>query len=202
MELNIDMERFKQQLAFIVEIDKLKSVYRRAFLTDRSRNENDAEHSWHLATMALIFQEYANESAVDLLRVVKMLLVHDLVEIDAGDFSPYDTASRELKMSSEQEAARRIFGLLPEEQGRELLELWLEFEARTTPESKFAGALDRLAPLLQNYYTEGKTWKQHGIKLDMVLKRNAQIGEGSEGLWQFAQQLVRDAAAKGYLPVD
>jgi len=197
----MNMERMNQQMNFLIEIDKLKSVYRRAFLVDRSRNENDAEHSWHLAMMALLLREHAAEPHVDLLRVLKMLLIHDIVEIDAGDFSPYEAHVRADKQVQEQAAARRLFGLLPEEQCGELLALWQEFEARETAEAKYASALDRLSPILLNVQTEGKTWQQHGITAEMVIARNRQpISEGSEILWHYAEELIRDAVLKGYLP--
>ncbi|ARU63892.1 phosphohydrolase [Tumebacillus avium] len=193
------MDRVRKQMDFLVEIDKLKSIYRRAVLMNRSRNENDAEHSWHLAVMAMVLLEHANES-VDVLRVLKMLLVHDIVEIDAGDVSAYDLAGQAGKQERELAAAKRIFGLLPEEQREELFELWVEFEERKSAEAQFAAALDRLAPLLHNYQTEGQTWKEHGITLDMVLARNSQIGQGSERLWAFAQEIIRESVEKGYLP--
>ncbi|TCP55489.1 putative hydrolase of HD superfamily [Tumebacillus sp. BK434] len=194
------IERLRQQMEFLVEIDKLKSVSRRAYLMNGSRNENDAEHSWHLALMVMMLQEHANEPSVDLLRVVKMVLVHDIVEIDAGDVSAYDAAGQAGKEERERAAAKRIFGLLPAEQGAELLALWLEFEERETAEAKFAAALDRLAPLLHNYQTEGQTWQEHGITLEMVLARNSQIAQGSERLWEYAQELIRESVEKGYLP--
>jgi putative hydrolases of HD superfamily len=196
----MDMDRLRQQIEFIVEIDKLKSIYRRAFLIDRSRNENDAEHSWQLAMMALILFEHANDQSIDLLRVLKMVLIHDLVEIDAGDVSAYDEKGQTDKQVRELAAAHRIFGILPEGQCDELFELWQEFEEKETSASRFATAVDRLAPLLINYHTEGRTWKQHGITLDKVLTRNSEIGKGSESLWEFAQEFIRDAVQKGYLP--
>nr|WP_198299615.1 HD domain-containing protein [Tumebacillus avium] len=195
----MNLDRVRKQMDFLVEIDKLKSIYRRAVLMNRSRNENDAEHSWHLAVMAMVLLEHANES-VDVLRVLKMLLVHDIVEIDAGDVSAYDLAGQAGKQERELAAAKRIFGLLPEEQREELFELWVEFEERKSAEAQFAAALDRLAPLLHNYQTEGQTWKEHGITLDMVLARNSQIGQGSERLWAFAQEIIRESVEKGYLP--
>lgn len=196
----MDMERLKKQIEFIVEIDKLKSIYRRAVILDRSRNENDAEHSWHLAMMALILLEHANDKSIDLLHVLKMVLVHDLVEIDAGDVSAYDEEGQKEKQIRELAAAKRLLGMLPEDQRNELFELWQEFEERKTSESQFASAIDRLSPLLQNYYTEGYTWKKHGITLDKVISRNSQIGEGSENLWNFAQEIINDAVERGYLP--
>lgn len=195
----MNLERVRKQMEFLVEIDKLKSIYRRAVLMNRSRNENDAEHSWHLAVMAMVLLEHANES-VDVLRVLKMLLVHDIVEIDAGDVSAYDVAGQADKQERELAAAKRIFGLLPEEQREELFELWLEFEERESAEAQFAAALDRLAPLLHNYQTEGQTWKEHGITLDMVMARNSQIAQGSETLWAYAQEIIRESVEKGYLP--
>ncbi|MGZ4031130.1 MAG: HD domain-containing protein [Tumebacillaceae bacterium] len=196
----MDMERLAKQFAFIVEIDKVKSIYRRSFLIDRTRNENDAEHSWHLAMMALVLYEHANDKTIDLLRVLKMVLIHDIVEIDAGDTSPYDKVGLEDKHDREIAAANRIFGLLPDDQRAEMYEIWQEFEEKTTSESKFAHAIDRLAPLLLNYHTEGATWKNHGVTLDMVLALNSQIGHGAESLWEFAQDFIRDAVEKGYLP--
>lgn len=192
-------DRLRRQIEFIVEIDKMKSIYRQSYIADRSRNENDAEHSWHIATMALLLCEHANDSGIDMLRVVKMLLVHDLVEIDAGDTFAYDEQGHETKAQREEAAARRLFGLLPDEQRDEFYRLWREFEERTTPEAKFAVAMDRLQPMLMNYYSEGAAWRKHGVTSDRVLAYNRKIAEGSEELWRFAQELIRDAVAKGYL---
>lgn len=188
-----------QQIQFIIEIDKLKSVYRQSILMDGSRNENDAEHSWHLAMMVLLLNEQANEENLDLFRAVKMVLIHDLVEIDAGDTFAYDEKGYEDKAEREQKAADRIFNILPSEQADELHELWREFEDRNTPEACFAAALDRIQPLLHNYQTQGASWKKHGVTSTQVLKRNRAIAEGSETLWTFAEQLIRDAVEKGYL---
>ncbi|MFD0712733.1 HD domain-containing protein [Paenibacillus sp. GCM10027626] len=195
----MNLERLQQQIAFIMEIDKMKSIYRKSIITDRSRQENDAEHSWHLAMMAVVLLEHANAKSIDPLRVIKMVLVHDLVEIDAGDTFAYDDAGHEDKYDRELAAAERIFGILPEEQGCELMELWQEFEARATPESQFAAAIDRLAPMLLNYYTEGHSWKEYGITSDQVIARNRHIGNGSEALWQYAQTFIEDAVQKGFL---
>lgn len=193
------IERLKQQLNFIVEIDRLKQVFRKARLLDKSRYENDAEHSWHQAMMAIILQEHANEK-VDITRVVKMNLIHDIVEIDAGDTFAYDTKGYEDKEEREEAAAQRIFGLLPQEQFDEVYQLWKEFEACETPEAKFANALDRFQPLLHNYYTEGYTWKKYGISAEQVLQRNQhKIEEGSDAIWRYAQQLITDAIEKEYL---
>lgn len=195
------MERLSKQIEFIMEIDKLKSIYRRAVILDRSRNENDAEHSWHLAMMAVVLYEHANNKSLDLLRVIKMVLVHDVVEIDAGDTFAYDLEGHKEKYNKEFSAANRLFGILPIDQRDELFNLWIEFEERKTPESQFAAAIDRLAPLLLNYYTEGQTWKKHGVTSDIVMSRNSFIGEGSEDLWNFAQEFIQDAVEKGYLPI-
>jgi putative hydrolase of HD superfamily len=187
------------QMDFIVEIDKLKSVLRQSHVTGDSRRENSAEHSWHLAVMAMILGELANEREMDLFRVVKMVLVHDLVEIDAGDTFVYDEKGYEDKAEREQRAADRLFSLLPAEQGRKLRELWEEFEAGETPEARFANALDRLQPILQNYHTEGRAWKKHGVTKRQVIARNRRIGEGSKALWEYAEALIEHAVENKYL---
>ncbi len=192
------ISRLDQQIQFILEIDKLKSVLRRSYLINDPRHENSAEHSWHLALMAILLAEHAN-APVDLLRVIKMLLIHDIVEIDAGDTYIYDSIGALDKALREQRAADRIFQLLPPDQASELRGLWDEFEARTTPEARFANALDRLIPLLHNYTTAGRSWQEHGITSDQVVARNRQINEGSTTLWTMAQQLIDDAVAQGYL---
>jgi putative hydrolase of HD superfamily len=192
--------RLQQQLEFIVEIDRLKTIVRQTLLIDRSRKENDAEHSWHLAMLALVLGEYAPPQT-DLLRVVKMLLVHDLVEIDAGDTFLYDEAGNASKAEREQKAAERIFHLLPADQASELKDLWQEFEARQTPSALFASALDRLQPLLHNYYTQGGTWQSHNIHRDQVLARKQLIAAGSPVLWDLAQTLIDESVRLGYLPV-
>ena len=190
--------RLDQQIGFILELDTLKSVLRRSYLLNSTRRENSAEHSWHLSAMALVLAEHANADT-DQLRVLKMLLVHDIVEIDSGDTYIYDAAGNETKAAREQQAAQRIFGLLPPDQSAELSALWQEFEARETPEAKFAAALDRLMPLLHNYHTEGRSWREHGITRQQVLNLNRHIADGSQSLWEYAEALIDDAAAKGYL---
>lgn len=187
-----------QQMKFLREIDYLKVVVRQTFLLDQSRQENDAEHSWHLAMMAIVLVDYANEP-VDLSQVIKMVLVHDLVEIDAGDTYIYDEAAARDKAAREQRAADRIFGLLPPPQAAELRALWDEFEAQQTPEAAFALSIDRLQPLVHNYYTQGRAWQQHGIVRDQVLQRLQVIERGSAVLWDYAQQLINDAVKQGYL---
>jgi putative hydrolases of HD superfamily len=192
-------ERLAAQMGFIVEIDKLKRVYRQTYLMDRSRKENDAEHSWHLAVMAILLSEYAAEPDIDVLRVVEMVLAHDLVEIDAGDTFCYDAAGNARQAAAESKAADRIFAMLPEDQCRHIRTLWDEFESRLTPEAKFAAALDRLQPVMHNYNTEGAAWREHGVTLDMVLTRNRHIAEGSPALWEYARDIIEDAVRKGYL---
>ncbi len=194
----METERLHQQLQFIVEIDKLKTVLRRSYLIEAERRENSAEHSWHVAVMAMLLLEHAEEP-VNVCRVLKMLLIHDIVEIDAGDTFCYDEEGALDKAERERQAAHRIFGLLPEDQADELRRLWDEFEARVTPEAKFAAALDRLMPLLHNYHTGGKSWREHGITREQVLVHNAHIGDISEGLWQFVKGIIEDAVVQGYL---
>jgi len=194
----MEPSRLEQQIQFIVEIDKLKSVRRRTSLIDGTRNENTAEHSWHLAVMAIVLAEYSNQS-VDLIRVMKMTLVHDLVEIDAGDTFFYDAQGELDKPVRERAAADRLFALLPPDQGAELRQLWEEFEARQTAEARFAAALDRLMPQLHNYYNEGGSWKEHGITFDRVVAKNVTMNEGASTLWSWTQQLLQDAVAKGFL---
>ena len=198
-DLAISDARLRRQLEFIVEIDKLKRVLRQTWLTDRSRRENDAEHSWHLALMALVLAEHA-PAGTDSSRVVRMVLIHDLVEIDAGDTFVYDEQAARDKAVRERAAADRIFALLPPDQGCELRNLWEEFERRDTAEARFAAALDRLQPMLHNYLTGGLAWKQHGITADRVLARNRHIGEGSPALWEVAAEIIRSAVADGILP--
>jgi putative hydrolase of HD superfamily len=191
-------DRLKKQVEFILEIDKLKTIFRQSYLIHAERRENSAEHSWHVAVMALLLTEYA-EKKVDLLRILQMLLIHDIVEIDAGDTYCYDEVNSVDKAVREQQAALRIFGLLPGEQGKELRVIWEEFAASVSPEAKFANAVDRLMPLLHNYYTQGKSWQAHSITKDQVLARTVQIQEVSSSLWQWINALLEDAVARGYL---
>lgn len=186
-------------MAFIVEADKLKEVFRQTILTQSRRQENSAEHSWHFALMIITLSEHANAPGLDILRVLKMVLIHDLVEIDAGDTFAYDTTNMASQHERESRAADRIFGLLPSDQSAEYRGLWDEFEARETPEARFAAACDRLHPMLLNALTEGYAWQKHGITEDRVLARNAHIQEGSEALWEFALALVQDAVSAGHL---
>lgn len=190
--------RLERQLQFILEIDKLKLILRQTLLTDGSRRENSAEHSWHLAMMAILLAEYA-PTQIDVLRVIKMLLVHDLVEIDAGDTFCYDVQSNENKAMREAEAANRLFGLLPEDQGVELRNLWEEFEAQETGEARFATALDRLQPFLHNQHTKGGTWQIHGITREQVQRRMQPLEEGAPLIWPFVQKVIEDCVEAGYL---
>lgn len=191
------MTRLEQQLTFSIELDKLKTILRRSQLMDASRRENSAEHSWHLAAMAMLLTEYAVEP-VNITRVLKMLLVHDVVEIDAGDTFAYDTAAN-LATQNEREsrAADRLFGLLPQEQRDELRALWEEFEHRSTPESKYANALDRLQPLFQNYRSGGSSWKNHGVTREQVMERMQAVKIGMPLVWPTVMKLVDDACAEG-----
>ena len=191
--------RFKKQIDFILEADKLKSTLRRTVLLDRSRPENSAEHSWHIALLALVLSEYAAGDAIDIFRVVKMLLVHDLVEIDAGDTYCYDDQGRQDQAQRELQAADRIFNILPEDLAQSFLELWKEFEARQTPESRLANALDRVQPFLHNYYTEGQTWQENDIQSSQVVARMHPVEDGSPFLWKYIEALIEDAILKGYL---
>ncbi|GIO02692.1 hydrolase [Brevibacillus halotolerans] len=200
MNLNQTGVRIEQQLQFLREIDQMKHIYRQTLLLNGSRRENDAEHSWHVAMLATVLQEHASGTEVDLLRVIKMLLLHDIVEIDAGDTYVYDDRGYLDKEARERAAADRIYALLPDDQEVEFKGLWEEFEQRITPEARFAVALDRFQPLLFNYYTEGATWKTNHITRDQVIKRVKQpIQEGSESLWTYAEELINSAVKKGYL---
>ena len=188
--------RLRQQFLFILEVEKLKQVLRRTPLLDCSRRENDAEHTWELALMAMLLHEHSNE-AVDLLRVIKMLLIHDIVEIDAGDTFTYDTAALADQSAREMRAADRLFGMLPADQAGELRELWDEFEERVTPEAKFARAMDRLQPLLHNFFTSGGTWHTPGVTKDDVWDRKSIIADASDVLWETAKRIMDEGVDRG-----
>ena len=191
-------DQLKQQIEFLMEIDKVKSIVRRTKLFDGSRCENDAEHSWHLAMMAIVLAEHANEP-FDLVKVLKMILIHDIVEIDAGDFIVYTHQTVE-KEATEKVAAERIFGMLPEGQKQELIDLWREFEERSTPEAKFAAALDRLEPVMQNYFAKGDVWVRNQIPAEQILTLNQErIGKGSDTLWEYAKSLIDECVDKGLI---
>ena len=192
------MDHLLSQIEFIREIDKLKYIFRKTKLINSDRPENDAEHSWHLAMMAIVLAGHANEP-IDLEKVMKMVLIHDIVEIDSGDVFVYDMTKSHDNFDEELKAARRIFGILPEEQAEEFINLWIEFEEMKTPESKFARALDRLEPLLQNASNNGGTWREFDVKYDKVIEKKKAIKDGSEELWKFAKQLIDESVEKGIL---
>jgi putative hydrolase of HD superfamily len=192
-------QRLAQQIAFIVEADRLKEIFRQTLNSKSRRAENDAEHSWHLCLCVMVLAEHAKHTSLDVLRVLKMVIIHDLVEIDAGDTFAYDTARMAGQHERESLAADRLFGMLPEDQAKEFRALWDEFEARATPESRFATAVDRFQPMLLNCLTEGAAWNRHGITQDRVLARNRHIAEGSEVLWKFAEKMIQDAVDAHHL---
>lgn len=181
-----------KDMEFIVEIDKMKNIYRMTQVIGEDKKENDAEHSWHISTMAIILSEYSNED-IDLLKVVKMLLIHDLVEIYAGDTFCYDVKANEDKKEREVKAADKIYGMLDKEKGIDLRELWDEFEEGISPEAKFAAAMDRLQPILSNYHNGGGTWKEFGINKSQVYKRLAPVKEASDDLWKYVEDLINKA---------
>ena len=191
--------RLEQQVQFILEVDKLKEIFRQTVCTQSRRPENDAEHSWHLCLAVIVLAEHANFAGLDVLRVLRMLIIHDLVEIDAGDTFAYDVQRMADQHAREARAADRIFGLLPEDQAREFRALWDEFEERRTPESRFALAIDRFQPMLLNCRTEGAAWRRHGVTEDRVLARNAAVAEGSAAVWEYARHMVHAAVEDGHL---
>ena len=188
----------QQQVAFIKEIDKLKYIQRKTKLFNSDRNENDAEHSWHLAMMTLVLVEHSNK-AIDVLKVLKMVLIHDLVEIDAGDTFIYDTAKNHTNTEEELQAAKRIFGLLPVEQAAAFIAVWEEFEAGNTDEAKFARSMDRLEPLLQNTSNNGGTWAEFDVNYQKVYDKKVAIKNGSDTIWAYAEELLKENVAKGIL---
>lgn len=192
------VDRLQQQLNFILELDKLKEILRQSYLLNSGRRENSAEHSWHVGMMAFVLAEHANEP-VDASKVAKMMMIHDIVEIDAGDAYIYDEQALAAKSELEQKAATRLFGLLPEKQGAELRQLWQEYEDGNTPEARFGAALDRLMPLMHNFYTQGRSWLEHGVQESQVIARNGHMAEGSTALWEVAQRLIGEAVANGWL---
>ncbi len=196
-----EIERLDRQMQFILEIDKLKDIQRRNYLLTAKRRENSSEHSWHVAIMAMVLAEHSDQK-VDLCRVISMLIVHDLVEIDAGDTYCYDQTASLDKSDRENEAAERLFGLLPRDQGQWIESLWQEFEEGRSPEARFANAVDRLMPLLHNYYSQGKSWLEHGISADKVKARVADVKQWSVVLWKYALQIIDKAESCGYLKPD
>lgn len=194
MEINI--ERLDQQMRFIMEIDKLKQVYRQTYISDATRKENDTEHSWHLAMMVLILSEYSNEK-IDVLKTMSMVLIHDIIEIDAGDTYAYDEVGNSTKRERELKAANRLFSILPKDQAKYLRELWNEFEASETAEAKFALTLDKIQPLLLNDASGGIAWKEHEVHLEQILKRNEKTPEGSEVLWEMCKPKIENNVKLG-----
>ncbi len=187
-------DRLNQQLQFIYEIDKVKSIIRRTRLFHVDKRENDAEHSWHICMMALVLQEYADDE-IDILKVVKMLLIHDLVEIDTGDIIVY--SKTQVNVEAEEKAAKRIFGLLPDGQGDEYYNLWVEFENQKTAESRFAMTLDRMEPILQCLYRGGEDWRINKISYEKVIKTNSKVANGSKHLWDYVKSEIDKCKING-----
>ena len=183
----MDKERLKKQFAFFQEIDKEKEIFRQTYLADASRKENDAEHAWHMAIMTVLLSEYANKE-IDVLKTVTMLLIHDIVEIDAGDTYAYDPEGKKTQKERERKAADRIFHLLPDDQADKMYELWEEFEAQQTPEAKFARTMDNIQPMMLNDASNGLSWDEHQVKLSQILKRNERTADGSEQIWEYAKE--------------
>ncbi len=183
----MDKDRLEQQLDFLLEIDGEKRVTRQNYNADGEKYENDAEHAWHMAVMAILLSEYANEP-IDLLHTVKMILLHDVIEVDAGDTYAYDEERKKIQSERESAAAERIYGLLPDDQQKELTALWQEFEAQQTPEARFARTMDNLQPMMLNNASDGKSWVEHGVRLEQVLARNENSPRGSEELWNYAKE--------------
>jgi len=195
----MDKERLLRQIEFITEVDKLKNVFRQNVVIGTERNENDAEHSWHMCLMAILLSEYVEAEELDLLRVIKMAIIHDLVEIDAGDTFCYDEKANEDKSQREEKAAKRLFNILPQDQAEEIMGLWREFEDLKTPEARFAACLDRLQPLILNYNTKGHTWQKPGVTSQKVLKRSEPLKETAPQLWDYAVEIIEDSIKKGLL---
>ncbi len=195
------MERMDKQLAFLMEIDKVKNIFRQTWLADGNRKENDAEHSWHLAVAAVLLKEYAPQEA-DLLKVILMVLIHDLVEIDAGDTYAYDAKGAETKRAREEKAADRIFGILPEDQGRYFRELWEEFESYESAEAKYAHLLDNFQPLLLNHESGGLSWREHDVKKSQIYKRNERIKETSAQVWERMKEIIDEHIRLGDVKED
>ena len=196
---NSAASRLIRQVEFIAECDKLKEIFRQTSNTQSRRPENDAEHSWHLCLCVIVLAEHANARDLDVLRVLKMVIVHDLVEIDAGDTFGYDTAGQVDQHARECVAADRIFGLLPPDQAKDFRTLWDEFEAQQTPEARFALAVDRFQPVLLNCRTEGGGWKRHGVTQDRVVARNSKIAGGSTELWTYVERMIQSVVDQGHL---
>ena len=194
----MDNERLRKQIAFILEADKEKNIFRQTHLSGNGRWENDAEHAWHMALMVYLLKEYANEE-FDVAKAMIMALIHDIVEIDAGDTYAYDSKGLETKEEREEQAAKRLFGLLSEEQGEELKSLFEEYEANETPEARFVRVMDNFQPLLLNNSNDGRDWKEHGIKKSRVMQRHMKTKLGSNVIWECSEKIIEDNARKGNL---
>ena len=194
----MDAERLNKQLGFALEIDKEKNILRQTYLSGNGRRENDAEHAWHMAVMSYLLKEYSNEE-IDIARVMIMCLIHDIVEIDAGDTFAYDDKGKESQREREEKAADRIFGLLPDDQRDELRAIFEEFEAQETPEAKFARAMDNIQPLMLNDSNDGSSWKEHNVRAEQVMKRQERTRPGSEVLYQKSMELVKKNKEQGKL---
>ena len=195
----MDRDRLKKQFEFCLEADKEKFIGRQTYLSDGVRKENDAEHAWHMALMALILSEYANEK-IDVLKTFSMILIHDIVEIDAGDTYAYDVEAKKTQKEREEKAAERIFGMLPEDQRAKFRALFEEFEAAETAEARFARAMDNVQPLMLNNATDGKSWEERGVRISQILKRNEITPVGSKALWDYTyENLIRPSLEKGII---
>ena len=195
-------ERLTQQFDFLLEIDKAKRIQRQTYCSDGKTLENDAEHGWHAALMAILLSEYANEP-IDVLKTVTMLLIHDIVEIDAVDTYAYDDVGVATQAQREEAAAQRIYGILPEDQGRKMLELWQEFERGESAEACFAKVLDKVQPIMLNAATDGRAWQEHEVKLSKILQRNEKTPKGSQVLWEYMlQQFIMPNVEKGRIEKD
>lgn len=194
----MDLERFQKQVGFILEADKEKTILRQTHITGQLRQENDAEHAWHMAVMVYLLKEYANEQ-IDLAKTMMMALIHDIVEIDAGDTYAYDTAGKSTQKERERQAADRIFGLLPDDQAQELRGLFEEFEACQTAEARFARAMDNFQPLLLNDHNNGGDWRRHDVKVSQVMKRQERTALGSTLIWEYSRALIEKNHRKGNL---
>lgn len=192
------MTKLEQQIAFIIEIDKVKNIFRQNYLADGTRKENDAEHSWHIAVMAVLLQEYATEP-VDVLKVITMVLIHDLVEIDAGDTYAYDLEGAATKRERELAAAERIFGMLPKEQEDYFRNLWDEFEEYETADAKYAHLLDNFQPFLLNVASDGVSWVEHGVKKSQIYKRNEKMEETSKPIWEYMTKVIDEQIKIGHI---
>ena len=200
-QTEVRKQRLEQQIRFIIEADKVKNIFRQTYLADGRRKENDAEHSWHLALSAVLLKEHMKED-VDLTKVMIMALIHDLVEIDAGDTYAYDAAGAATKREREVKAADRIFGLLPEDQGTYFRKLWDEFEEYESADAKFAHLLDNFQPMLLNNASDGRSWTEHGVRKSQVCKRNEKIPETSRIVWEKMLEIMDEHIGKGHLKAD